>query len=132
MKISFKSTILPALALGAALFAFEAPAQAETRWMTVKEQRDAILDCRHEMRLRGKSVFIAKYPDTPMGGQTYIWIEPGPNLSAADANRINACADARLGRVTDQVFAEEAAPTGICPPGAPAIYGGALYCIGPK
>lgn len=111
-------------------------AYVTVRYIPVKEQRRAILDCRYDMGFRGRSVFGGVWPETPSGGQTTLWIAPDANLSAHDADRINACADVALDRTPTPLFAMGGAGSvtdhGVCPPGAPVIFGGATYCIGTR
>ncbi|MFU8836260.1 hypothetical protein [Roseovarius autotrophicus] len=105
------------------------------RYIPVLEQRGAILDCRYDMGLHGAARFGAVWPELPPGGQTVTWIVPGPNLSPEQADRVNACADERLGRAQTPRFATQAqspaerAEYRKCPPGAPILLGGAAYCI---
>lgn len=103
------------------------------RYIPVLEQRAAILDCRYEMGLRGAARFGAEWPETPPGGQTVTWILPGPNLTPAQTDRINECADERLGRAKTPRFTSgqtsERFEYRRCPPGAPVILGGTTYCI---
>jgi hypothetical protein len=104
------------------------------RYIPVLEQRAAILDCRYEMGLRGAARFAAEWPEIPPGGQTITWILPGPDLNPAQTDRINACADERLGRKPTPRFASDAPEKterryGPCPRNAPLLFGGATYCI---
>ncbi|NCO23008.1 MAG: hypothetical protein GW905_13745 [Rhodobacterales bacterium] len=104
-----------------------------SRYIPVLEQRAAILDCRYDMGLRGAARFGAEWPETPPGGQTVTWILPGPNLTPAQTDEINKCADKRLGRAATPRFTSGAKTERFeyrkCPPGAPVIVGGATYCI---
>lgn len=100
----------------------------------VQEQRAAILDCRYEMGIRGPARFGATWSELPPGGSTVSWIVPGSNLSPAQADRINECADQRLGRATTPRFATETQRQNVrvqsaCPAHAPMIYGGSTYCL---
>lgn len=100
----------------------------------VLEQRKAILDCRYEMGLRGGANFGAIWPELPPGGHTVTWIVPGSNLSPAQADMINECADERLGRAATPRFAtgaqtERKRGYRYCPSHAPVLFGGSAYCI---
>jgi len=105
------------------------------RYIPVLEQRAAILDCRYEMGIRGPARFGAQWPEIPPGGQTITWISPGQGLSPQQADRINECADERLGRNPTPRFAATTAATTErryvgCPSHAPALFGGSTYCLG--
>lgn len=100
----------------------------------VQEQRKAILDCRYEMGIRGPARFGATWSELPPGGSTVSWIVPGTNLSPAQADRINECADQRLGRASTPRFASEAQEKSVrvrrtCPAHAPVMFGGSTYCL---
>ncbi|MGX0977047.1 L-aminopeptidase/D-esterase-like protein [Roseovarius sp. MBR-51] len=100
----------------------------------VLEQRKAILDCRYEMGFRGQARFGATWSELPPGGSTISWIVPGSNLSPAQADRINECADQRLGRASTPRFATQAQRQsvrvrGSCPSHAPVLFGGSTYCL---
>lgn len=100
----------------------------------VLEQRKAILDCRYEMGMHGPARFGATWQELPPGGNTVSWIVPGSNLSPAQADRINDCADQRLGRAPTPRFASGAQQQTVrvrsaCPSHAPVIFGGFLYCL---
>lgn len=100
----------------------------------VQEQRKAILDCRYEMGIRGPARFGATWSELPPGGSTVSWIVPGSSLSPAQADRINECADQRLGRAETPRFATESQRQSVrvrktCPAYAPVILGGSTYCI---
>jgi len=125
---------LTAAAFGLGLAAGNASAVSANpdRYIPVLEQRAAILDCRYEMGLRGPARFGAEWPEVPPGGQTITWILPGPNLGPAQADRINGCADERLGRNPTPRFASDTPETTerrTCPRHAPVIFGGAAYCL---
>src|SRR6056297_3180683 len=94
----FTKGVIPAL-IGLGLSVASAPASFAdpNRYIPVRDQRAAILDCRYEMGLRGAARFAAKWPEVQPGGQTISWIVPGPNLSPAQTDRVNECADKRLG-----------------------------------
>lgn len=122
------------LTAGAVLAAGSTAARADaSRRIPVLEQRAAILDCRYEMGLRGTARFGAQWREIPPGGPTVTWIVPGPGLSPSQADRVNQCADERLGRAKTPRFAAHAEPRRTeyrrCPPGAPVILGGAAYCL---
>ncbi|MFU8777852.1 MAG: hypothetical protein ACNA7M_09315 [Roseovarius sp.] len=100
----------------------------------VQEQRKAILDCRYEMGLRGPVRFGATWSELPPGGSTVSWIVPGSNLSPVQADRINECADQRLGRAQTPRFATQTQTQsvrvrGSCPSHAPVLFGGSIYCL---
>jgi len=103
------------------------------RYIPVLEQRAAILDCRYEMGLGGAARFGAEWPEIPPGGQTITWILPGSGLTPAETDRINECADERLGRPKTPRFSTRTETKKVkyrkCPPGAPVIFGGSTYCI---
>jgi hypothetical protein len=104
------------------------------RYIPVLEQRAAILDCRYEMGIRGPARFGAEWPEIPPGGQTITWILPGQGLGPEQTDRINECADQRLGRAPTPRFATgapQAKPEayGTCPRHAPVLFGGSTYCI---
>jgi len=103
---------------------------AAERYIPVHEQRKAIMDCRYEMGFRGPAHFGAEFPDVPPGGQTHLWIIPDANLSVANADRINACADERLGRSPAKVEVTRTEHVGACPASASVLYGGVGYCVG--
>ena len=68
----FDRTFRIALALAAALATVAGPgtpAAASGRHIPVMEQREAILDCRYEMGLRGPVRFGAQWPDLPPGAR---------------------------------------------------------------
>ncbi|MGX0904076.1 hypothetical protein ACSSV8_002662 [Roseovarius sp. MBR-79] len=132
-------SVKPKLQLGLVFTAlgFLGPVTASAdvnRYIPVLEQRTAILDCRYEMGLRGAARFGAEWPELPPGGQTITWILPGSNLSPAQADRVNACADERLGRNPTPRFAVERREHterrySACPRHAPVIVGGSTYCL---
>jgi len=123
-------------ALGVVISAV-APAKVSAdpnRYIPVLEQRAAILDCRYEMGLRGPARFGAEWPEIPPGGLTVTWILPRHGLSPQQADRINECADQRLGRNPTPRFASAAPAThegrsNGCPRHAPVLFGGSTYCL---
>jgi hypothetical protein len=134
MFLSRRAVFFPALV---SCLSVTAPALAVAdpdRYIPVQEQRAAILDCRYEMGLRGPARFGAEWPELPPGGQTITWILPGANLSPEQTDRVNECADERLGRAAAPRFASGAQKTQqktyrACPRHAPVIFGGSTYCI---
>lgn len=104
------------------------------RYIPVLEQRAAILDCRYEMGIGGAARFGAEWPEIPPGGQTITWILPSSDLTAVQTDQINECADKRLGRAKTPRYSSSTETKkknkySKCPPGAPIMFGGSLYCI---
>lgn len=102
------------------------------RYISVSEQRSAILDCKHKFGIGGGVRLGGQWQEIPIGQQTRIWIVPHGRVTPEAANRINACADQALGRGGSPVVkvtgvARRASP---CPKHAPVMYGGTQYCIG--
>jgi hypothetical protein len=131
MQMNAKLLILAIVGLGLSAASVSAD---PNRYIPVLEQRAAILDCRYEMGLRGPARFGAEWPELPPGGQTITWILPATNLSPSQADRVNACADERLGRNPTPRFASEnAEPVErryvACPRHASVIFGGSTYCL---
>jgi len=131
----FTKGVIPAL-IGLGLSVASAPASFAdpNRYIPVRDQRAAILDCRYEMGLRGAARFAAEWPEVPPGGQTVSWIVPGPNLSPAQTDRVNECADKRLGRNPTPRFASGQQQTverrySRCPKHAAILYGGSGVCV---
>lgn len=126
------STCIAALAFAFALGGPSAGSADATRYIPVLEQRAAILECRREMGLRGAARFGGEWPEIPAGGQTITWIAPSPNLAPAQADRINECADSRLGRAPTPRFTSsvpvERTVVQLCPRGASVLVGGNGYC----
>ena len=127
-----KTPIRLTAAACAALLAL-APARAADfpefdRYVTVKEQRAAILACKTDLGRDGWPKFRATYVEYPAGGQTRLEILPHRAVSARDADWINACAAESLG--LDRAPAGAKPNQAACPPGAPVIVGGARYCTG--
>ena len=122
------------LAGGLSLAAVTSATADPDRYIPVLEQRKAILDCRYEMGLRGRARFGAEWPEIPPGGQTITWILPGPGLSPSQTDKVNECADERLGRHPTPRFASGAQKSNkreyrSCPKHAPVLFGGSTYCI---
>ncbi|MCZ0810735.1 MAG: hypothetical protein ACQEVT_05935 [Pseudomonadota bacterium] len=112
-----------------------APAHAggqsrQAPYVSVTEQRSALVACKDELGRRGWPRFQASYVEYPWGGQTTLRILPYRNVSANDAAWINSCADKALGRKTGPVMEiRRKASAGGCPRNAPVLYRGAGYCI---
>ena len=103
---------------------------ADKKFVSVTEQRTAIVDCKYELGRGGWPKLQATYVETPWGGQAFLRILPGQLVSAEDAKWINACADKRLGRNSQALLAKPLQqPSGFCPKHAPVMYGGTRYCI---
>lgn len=134
MQCDAKRLIPALLGLGLSVASASAGFADPNRYIPVLEQREAILDCRYEMGLRGPARFAAEWPEIPPGGQTVSWIVPGPNLSPAQTDRVNECADKRLGRNPTPRFASSQQRTverrfSRCPKRAAVLVGGSGYCI---
>ncbi len=95
-------------------------------YLSVKEQRTAIVDCQYSLGFRGWPRLEVTYTETPWGGPSVVRVLPDSTLSAHDAARINACADAKLGREGPKVVEREVQTS--CPRGASILFGGAGYC----
>ncbi|WP_135505479.1 hypothetical protein [Roseovarius aestuariivivens] len=98
-------------------------------YLSVTEQREALVDCKFELGRGGWPAFKASYVEKPWGGQTLLRIEPGANVNAQDAAWINSCADQKLGRSSEVIERPVERASGFCPKHAPVIYGGARYCL---
>lgn len=100
-------------------------------YLSVSEQRSALVACKYDRRIGGWPKFKATYVEKPSGGQTFLRILPHGNVTPAVAAEINACADRKLGRPTQPVTTPRAErKLGRCPAHAPVLYGGTTYCIG--
>lgn len=129
MRHMFKLCLL-AFATAMPLAAQAADLTVRTRHVTAAEQQQAILDCQYQMGLRGAPKIQAYHT----GGHTVLRIRPYGHVDTHAAARINACADARLGR-TAKVVQVERVPVrrtvvGACPSWAPVLYRGSGYCVG--
>ena len=134
MRVFLRRLPSAVLAGGLTLVAATSATADPDRYIPVLEQRAAILDCRYEMGLRGRARFGAEWPEIPPGGQTITWILPGPGLSPSQTDKVNECADERLGRRPTPRFASGAQESGerkyrTCPEHASVLFGGSTYCI---
>ncbi|MGR3462420.1 MAG: hypothetical protein ACU0AX_08810 [Roseovarius sp.] len=134
MRRLIKCFTAPVFGVGLAVAPMSALSADPDRYIPVLEQRAAILDCRYEMGLRGPARFGAEWPEVPPGGQTITWILPASNLSPAETDQINECADERLGRNPTPRFASNGRNGTsrryvVCPRHAPVLFGGTTYCI---
>ena len=99
-------------------------------YVSVTEQRSALVACKDELGQRGWPRFQASYVEYPWGGHTILRILPHRNVSPDEAAWINACADKALGRQTGPVVVlRRKAVVAGCPRKAPTMYRGAGYCI---
>lgn len=96
-------------------------------YLSVKEQRKAIVDCKYDIGLRGGTKLRATYVESPYGGPTHLRLLPSATVSEQQAELINACADQRLGRGTVEVVRVRKVDT-TCPRGAAVMVGGSGYC----
>ncbi len=100
-------------------------------YLPAPEQHRAIVDCHFAMGKSGHPKLRATYVAYPWGGDTVLRILPDYHVTPAEAARINACADTKLGRPSSEVHATPVDRSRRpCPRYAPTIYGGARYCIG--
>jgi len=100
-------------------------------YFAAPDQHRAIVDCNYELGNGGYPSLRATYVAYPWGGDTLIRIVPDSNVSSSEAAWINACADNKLGRVSDPAGAKPFnRQLGNCPRYAPVIYGGSSYCVG--
>lgn len=96
-------------------------------YLSVKEQRTAIVDCQYELGLRGWPKLNVTYVEKPWGGPSYVRMLPNRNISSQQAAQINACADQKLGRET----VEATGPIRIqteCARSYSVMVGGSGYC----
>ena len=100
-------------------------------YVSAPDQHRAIVDCNYELGKSGYPSMRATYVAYPWGGDTLIRIIADRNVSASEAAWINACADNKLGRISDPAGAKPLnRRLGNCPRHAPVIYGGSTYCVG--
>lgn len=112
-------------------------ARERQRYLPVQVQRKEIMKCRRKLGFGGRLVMAARWKELPLSRQTDIWLLPSDGMTAADADRVNACADRALNREpTPRSTADYASAgstrsgIGFCPKNASVLYGGTTYCVG--
>ncbi len=129
------SLTLAALTLSAG--AASAGSHGMTQGHSAGAQREAIVQCQRDLGYGAAEIRIGKAHASGAKGTSHdLLVLPGGYITPAAAREINDCAAARLSaryhQPAPQPVLRRAVPvapvTYGCPPGAPVMYRGTLYC----